>query len=126
MTSGPIVTLPDGLPGFEQCRRFVVVTSDTLRPFTCLQGLDEPRPSFLSLDPRHLVDGYAVELHTGDRARIDAVGDDALLWLAVVSVADEKATVNLRAPIVINARTMLGVQVIPSESSYTTQHPLPG
>ena len=125
MSSGPIVTMPEGLPGFESCRRFVLVSSETIQPFTCLQALDEPRPSFLSLDPRQIVAEYAIALNDADRARIDARRHDPLLWLAVVSVADENATANLRAPIVINPRTMLGMQLIPSESPYATRHPLP-
>ncbi|HWI16437.1 MAG TPA: flagellar assembly protein FliW [Vicinamibacterales bacterium] len=124
-TTGPIVTMPDGLPGFEQCRRFIVVTSETLQPFTCLQSLDEPRPSFLALDPRQIVPDYAASLGDGDRARLEASDGDALLWLAFVCVDSEQATVNLRAPVTINARTMRGIQVIPSDSTYSTNHPLP-
>lgn len=124
-TSGSIVTMPDGLPGFEQCRRFVVVQSDTLQPFTCLQSLDEPKPSFLALDPRQIVADYAMPLAAGDRARLESNDGDALLWLALVCVESEAATINLRAPVTINARTMRGIQVIPSDSAYSTSHPLP-
>jgi flagellar assembly factor FliW len=123
--TGPIVTMPDGLPGFEQCRRFVVVQSDTIHPFTCLQSLDEPQPSFLALDPRQIDADYSTKLADGDRARLEAQDGDALLWLALVCVADESATVNLRAPVTINARTMRGIQVIPTDSTYSTAHPLP-
>jgi flagellar assembly factor FliW len=124
-TAGAIVTMPDGLPGFEQCRRFVVVQSDTLQPFTCLQSLDDPKPSFLALDPRQIVAGYSMQLADGDRARLGAQDGDALLWLALVCVESENATVNLRAPVTINARTMRGIQVIPTDSAYSTAHPLP-
>ncbi len=124
-TAGPIVKMPDGLPGFEQCRRFVVVQSDALQPFTCLQSLDEPQPSFLALDPRQIVGDYSMPLADGDRARLDAHDGDALLWLALVCVESEAATINLRAPVTINARTMRGIQVIPSDSPYSTAHPLP-
>lgn len=124
-TTGPIVTMPDGLPGFEQCRRFVVVQSEALQPFTCLQSLDEPRPSFLTLDPRQIVADYGLPLAEGDRARLDARAGDDLLWLALVCVGGETATANLRAPVMINARTMRGIQVIPTDSPYSTAHPLP-
>lgn len=124
-TTGPIVTMPDGLPGFEQCRRFVVVQSESLQPFTCLQSLDEPRPSFLTLDPRQIVDGYDLRLADGDRARLEARDGDDLLWLALICVSSDVATANLRAPVTINARTMRGIQVIPTDSPYSTAHPLP-
>jgi len=119
-----IVTVADGLPGFECCRRFVVVTGPSMQPFNCLQGLDEPRPSFLTLDPRSVVAGYAMELAAADRQRLAAADGDALLWLALVRLDGDRALVNLRAPVVINARTMVGLQLITPESPYSTEHVL--
>ncbi len=121
---GSVVTVADGLPGFECCRRFVVVTGPTLQPFNCLQGLDESRPSFLTLDPRSAVAGYAMELPAADRERLEVVDGDALLWLALVRLDGDRILVNLRAPVVINARRMIGVQLITPESPYSTEHVL--
>jgi len=57
-----VVVLPEGMPGFERCRRFVLASSPDIAPFTCVHGLDEPRPSFLAIDPHLVVDGYASPL----------------------------------------------------------------
>jgi flagellar assembly factor FliW len=122
---GTVVTMPDGLPGFEKCRRYVIITAPTLAPFTCLQGLDESRPSFLALDPKMLIEDFALDLGDADRARLDARKDDSLLWLALVRFEPEVAKVNLRAPVVINPRSMSGVQLIAQESPYSTEHPIP-
>lgn len=122
---GAVVAVGDGLPGFERCRRFVVVTAPTLHPFNCLQGLDESRPSFLTLDPRSVVVGYATELPAADRARLEVAEGDPLLWLALVRLDGDRALVNLRAPVVINARKMIGLQLIVPESPYSTEHVLP-
>lgn len=121
---GAVVTLADGLPGFERCRQFVVVTGPTLEPFNCLQGLDDARPSFLTLDPRSVVDGYLTELPAADRERLEARADDSLLWLALVRLDGDRILVNLRAPVVINARRMVGLQLIAPESPYSTEHVL--
>lgn len=123
--AGAVVTLPDGMPGFERCRRFVIVTGPTLEPFHCLQGLDEDKPSFLTLDPKTVVPDYASSLSDAARSRLEAAPGDALLWMAVVRLDDRHALVNLRAPIVVNPRRMLGVQLVESESPYTTEHVLP-
>lgn len=123
--AGVVVTLADGLPGFEACRRFVVVTSQPIEPFTCLQGLDDPQPSFLAIDPRVVVPDYDVALGEPDRARLDARADDVLLWRALVRFDPAEARVNLRAPVVINARNMTGVQLILSESPYAIDHAIP-
>lgn len=121
---GAVVTLADGLPGFERCRQFVVVTGPTLQPFNCLQGLDDARPSFLTLDPRSVVDGFSVELPPADRERLDARDGDSLLWLALVRLEGDRILVNLRAPVVINARRMVGLQLVVPESPYSTEHVL--
>jgi flagellar assembly factor FliW len=120
-----IIAFPDGLPGFESCRRFVVVTYDDDHVFQCLQGLDAPGPAFLTIDPVRALKRYRMILNPADRLRLDVRDDDALLWRAIVMVApDGTKTVNLRAPIVINPRIMAGFQVMPHHSLYPIRHPL--
>jgi flagellar assembly factor FliW len=120
-----VVTIPDGLPGFEKCRRFVLVTASRLEPLQCLQGLDEDKPSFLAIDPRIAQPGYAAVLSADDRQRLGLEdGSEPLLWLGLVTVRDETVLVNLRAPVVINPKRMIGLQVIDPDSAQPTDHPL--
>ena len=119
-----VIAMREGLPGFAGCRRFVVIAAPALQPFACLQGLDEPRPSFLALDPRQIVPEYAAVLLPSDRKRIDAEVCEPLLWLSLVRLEDDHAFINLRAPIVINPRRMLGLQLVSADSPYATDHPL--
>ncbi|MBP7779421.1 MAG: flagellar assembly protein FliW [Acidobacteria bacterium] len=121
-----VVHFAHGLPGFERCHRFVVVTAPELAPFTCLHGLDTTGPSFLTLDPRQVVSGYHVPLGAGELARLDARSDEPLLWLAIVHVDDLAITANLRAPLVINPRRMLGLQVMNADTAFATDHLLTG
>jgi flagellar assembly factor FliW len=120
-----VITFAAGLPGFETSRRFVLVASPSLRPFTLVQGVDGGAPSFVAIDPR-LVDGhYHPSLEPGDLARLGASSADTLLWLALVSAGpDDTATVNLRAPLVVNPVSMCGIQLIATESPYQIDHPL--
>jgi flagellar assembly factor FliW len=113
------------LPGFEQCRRFVVLQSADLDPLVQLVGVDGSRPSFLALDPRRVIFDYDMELSPADRARLEAAADEVLLWLAIVRLDDRRLLVNLRAPIVINPRRMLGLQLVVANSPYDTQYVLP-
>lgn len=130
MIVGPIdpagaVTFPDGLPGFETARRFVLVASPALEPFTCVHGVDVDGPTFLAIDPRRVVPDYRCDLTASSRARLE-VADAPLLWLAIVSRTDHGARVNLRAPLVINPETMRGWQVLDGDASYAIDHPLTG
>jgi flagellar assembly factor FliW len=120
------ITFADGLPGFEAQREYVLLTSPELAPFACLRGLGPDAPSFLAIDPRRVVDGYRRDLADKDRERLSATADGALVWLALVRSRDSGASVNLRAPIVINPTAMRGLQVVDTDETYPLDHPLAG
>jgi flagellar assembly factor FliW len=112
-----VIDFPSGIPGFETCRRFVVVTSAEIAPLSCLQSLDPPEATFLAVDPRLVDSTYDLTLREFERMRLGA-SDEPLVWLALVTVSGKTATVNLRAPIVINPRRMTGCQFIRDDSDY--------
>ena len=117
LTQKSTILFPAGLPGFEACRRFVLMYSEELDPGVCLKSLDERGPSFFLIDPRRVAPEYACQLSAADRARLGAVTDNGCVWLVMVSWAGGEARVNLRAPVVINPAAMRGIQVVPSEST---------
>ncbi len=120
-----VVSFPDGLPGFEGCRRFVLAAPGEAAPFSVLQAIDPPEPAFVVIDPSAVMKRYRAVLGQGDRQRLGAGDEDALVWLAIVTLdADGAPAVNLRAPIVINPRVMTGFQVMPHQSLYPLRHPL--
>lgn len=120
-----VIAFPEGLPGFGRCRRFVLLSADPSVPLQYLQGLDPPAPAFVTIDPRLVLPSYRCLLSDDDVLRLDASEDDVLLWLAFVSLGDEgAATVNLRAPVVVNPRRMMGFQVMPRNTLYPLRHPL--
>jgi flagellar assembly factor FliW len=120
-----LITFPKGIPGFEACRRFVLMAPESNAGLQCLQAVEGPPASFLVLDPRVVLPAYRCELSDADRDRLQASADVALLWLVLVSVeADGTIVANLRAPVVINPARMLGAQVIPHQCLYPLRHVL--
>jgi flagellar assembly factor FliW len=125
ITVSEAVTFPDGIPGFEACRHWVVMAADAATPLRRLHAIDGTDASFLAIDPRSVLEGYRCELSAADRLRLGAREDEPLLWLALVMMESSGAlTVNLRAPIVINPRTMTGQQVLPHNCLYPLRHVL--
>lgn len=119
-----VITFPLGIPGFEQCRKFVLLTSEDLEPLRCLHSTDSP-VSFLVIDPRLVLPGYRCQLSQTDLVRLGTDEHEPLLWLSVVTVDGAgQAFANLRAPIVINPERMLGYQVMPHNSLYPLRQPL--
>ena len=125
ITASEAVTFPDGIPGFESCRRFVIMAAEDATRLRRLHAVDGVGASFLAIDPRVVLEGYRCELTVADRRRLGATDDEPLLWLALVMMEETGAlTVNLRAPIVINPRTMTGQQVLPHDCLYPLRHVL--
>ena len=120
-----IVTFPRGIPGFERCQRFVLLSHETFDPLRCLYAVDGPEAVFLAVDPRNIVPGYGCTLREEERAQIDATPGTPLLWLVLLAFTGEDTpTANLRAPIVVNPASMLGVQLVFDDERYTVRHEL--
>ena len=118
------IAFTDGIPGFEACRRFVLLTSDALAPLQRLESIEGPPAAFLGIDPRLVMTDYRCSLSDNDRQALEADADTTLLWLAIISEAQGVLYANLRAPIVINPQRMIGRQVLPDEGLYPIRHPL--
>jgi flagellar assembly factor FliW len=120
-----LIHFPAGLPGFEQCRRFVLLASSAMPPLQCLHGIGDPPASFLAIEPRLVLPSYRCTLGRADRERLHAADDACLLWLALLTIDHQGAAfANLRAPVVINPASMSGYQVVPKDSLYPLRHPV--
>jgi flagellar assembly factor FliW len=127
-----VFQFPAGLPGFENERGFVFLERPGTAPLMFMHSLSSPELCFILLpilvaDPQYrlsLVDEDLSELqlppHTEPR-----IGADILCG-ALVSMAAEGSgpTVNMLAPIVLNLKNRVGIQVIQTQSGYSHRHPL--
>lgn len=126
-----IVEFPFGMPAFEDQRQFLIVEEDSTKPIVFLQSTTRPDLTFMALpvrviDPDFQLNATAEDLtDLGlDPNRTPQDGVD-ILTLVLVTVRDTReATVNLMAPIVVNAKTRRAMQVIQPWSEYSHQHPL--
>jgi flagellar assembly factor FliW len=120
-----LLSFPSGLPGFEQCHRFVLLSSIDAAPLQVLTSVDGAPASFLALDPRLVLPEYRCHLSASDNERLGVAEGETLLWLVLLTIdARGSAFANLRAPIVINPAGMIGYQVVPQDSLYPLRHPV--
>ena len=121
-----VVRFPNGLPGFEACRGFLLMAAEQLGPVQCLKAIEGPAASFLVIDPRRVLADYRCELSASDRHRLGISADadiEGLLWLVLLTIElDGTITANLRAPVVINPAGMIGQQVVPYQCVYPLRH----
>lgn len=120
-----VIEFPEGIPGFERCRRWMLIEADEIAPLKCLQSLDAPEPSFLTVDPALVVPGFQQHPGPAAQARLNAAPGDVLLWVAIVTLTENnRGTVNLKAPIAINTTRMRGCQIILDDAAYPVDSPL--
>jgi len=126
-----IITFADGLPGFPQLRRFVILEMEDIKPFQYLQALpdDDTPPIALYLINPFMVDpSYEFRLMDSDMEAIKSKNSTELTIYAIATIPADpsEATLNLMAPIVINEKDHRGRQVILHDSKYSVRHPLMG
>ncbi|HSW39679.1 MAG TPA: flagellar assembly protein FliW [Acidobacteriota bacterium] len=121
-----IVEFKEGLPGFPRIRRVIMLEMEELKPFHCLQSLDDPPIALYVINPFLADPNYKLTLNDSDMADISGKNAAELAVFAVVTIPEvpREATINLMAPIVINDRARCGKQIILHESGYSVRHPL--
>lgn len=124
-----VITLVGGLIGFESCRRFVIVTPDEGGVIRWLQALDEPAVAFPIIDPWLFKADYAPEITRRDADELELDEATPRLIFAIVTVPRDNPrgiTANLVGPIVVNAHTRCGKQVVVTNEEYGTKHRIIG
>jgi flagellar assembly factor FliW len=118
--------MPNGMLGFEEIKDYVLLTNPEEQPFAWLQMQDNSSLAFVVMDPFVALPDYQPDIPQMD---VDFLklkqADDALLMCIVTIHDDQRATVNLKGPIVINRHTHVAKQVIiANAAAYSVTHPL--
>mgnify|MGYP005852789821 CR=1 FL=1 len=119
-----IITFVEGLPGFENRHKFVLLEHKPGGPVFWLQSLEDEKLAFAVISPCDFYADYKPELESNDMQFLELTSMEDALVLAILVVPPDPAqiTVNLQAPLVINRRNNLGRQVILQNSLYKTRH----
>jgi flagellar assembly factor FliW len=122
-----VIQLPYGLLGFERVKSYHLLTRPQEEPFMWFQMVGEIKHAFLVVPPHFILADYAPDLSELDVAFLELSDPSEAFVLNIVTMRGKAgATVNLKGPIVINRRTLLGKQIIPvNAAEYAIQHPLP-
>lgn len=117
----------NGLIGFEAYTEYLPIPfhedSDSL---ISLQSLEDEALSFILMNPFGILADYSPSLSDEELKELDAEASEDLSYYVVCVMRDSVAesTVNLKAPLVVNARTRQARQIILDQSEYTFRHVL--
>jgi flagellar assembly factor FliW len=124
---GNQVHLPMGIPGFEQFKSYLLLANPAELPFAWLRVADRASLAFVVINPFIVMPDYAPDIPGADVEFLDLKEPtDALLFSIVTLRGPNRATLNLKGPLVINRHTHIGKQVIIANANdYSVEHPLP-
>ncbi len=113
--------------GYDNLKKYVLVEHSENSAFKWLQSVEEPSLAFPVTSPAFFDIDYQFEIPTEKAEKIDLTSVESLISLNIVTIPagnPRKATVNLLAPIIINAANKKGMQIILSNSNYPVKSPL--
>lgn len=123
-----IITFPKGIVGFSELTEFTMIHDKETGSGSIhwLQSLQEPAFAMPVMDPLIVKPDYNPEV---EEEWIKPLGDldpEELLVLVTVTVPQDltQMTVNLKGPIVINARERKACQVIIEGDEYKVKYPI--
>lgn len=123
-----IITITNGLFGFESFTKFLAIPFDSDNDSVLsLQSLEDPELSFILMNPFQLFEDYSPSPLSEDLKLFGDIPDSDLSYYVIAVLKDtiEASTLNLKAPLVVNALTHVGKQVILPQEEYKFRQPFP-
>jgi len=120
-----ILFFKNGLPGFEDLRKFVVFPLKDNDSFSVIHSIEEDLGIIL-ISPFMVKENYEFKLKENivEELKIKEPNEVMVYTTVTLNSNIEKITTNLKAPIVINRFSKLGKQIIIDNESYKIKEPI--
>ncbi|WP_132871906.1 flagellar assembly protein FliW [Seleniivibrio woodruffii] len=121
-----IVTLSSPMLGFPDLNDFIIISNEKSYPFLWFQSVQDSDVCFILVEPELFATDYNPKLNKREMKILGAEEDAKLKLFCIVVVPDQpkNATMNLRAPLVMNTEKKLAKQVILEEDKWQIKTPL--
>lgn len=118
-----ILTFPKGLFGFEEYHQYALIEAE-YAPFFWLQSLEEKSLAFILVDPFLIAKNYELDVDDKVLSEIDLDSPSDVVVFAIVTVpaSGGPVTANLQGPLVINRKNHRALQIVLSDTRWTTKH----
>jgi flagellar assembly factor FliW len=112
-----LIDFPDGVPGFEQCKRFALIheaATSSPTSFT-LQSIDDAQVAFQITDPTSYGFHYELQLSDEETAKLKVTAPTDLAVMLILFRREDKSgpiEASVWAPLIINTVTRIGIQKV--------------
>ncbi len=129
MAGNEIYYFPHGLPGFENCHHLKMVRDENTS-LAQLFNVEDEQIGFIIASPFSLFPDYDFEIDEESKKHLQISGREEDLqievWAIITNNSDfSKITVNLRAPVLLNLKEKIGLQLILNDDRYNFKQPIP-
>lgn len=117
------IIIEQGLFGFETITEYKLTESE-LPPFLWLQSAQEKSLAFLVVDPFIIFPDYELDIDDESLHTIDITNPSDVIVLTILTIPRDgkDVTVNLQGPVILNKKNNKGMQVILTDTRWTTKH----
>ena len=123
-----IISMPQGLLGFEEIKQYTLKANPGEEPFLWLRAqTKELNLSFIVISPYEVMPDYHPDIPNEDARVLGIIQPEDAWVLNVVTLrGGGRATVNLKGPIIVNRHTLMAKQVVIINAvDYALDYPLP-
>ena len=122
-----VLTFEDGLIGFEDYKRYTIMYNNEEggnNTISWLQSLDEPELALPVISPLSVMADYNPIVEDEVLLPLGELTEENIIILLTLSVPSDitKMSANLKAPLVINADTKKGCQIIAENPDYVIKY----
>jgi len=121
--SNDIFRFPQGLIGFADCQRWVLLADAATESVGWLQSATHPELAVAVVSPRRFVPDYKFHVAPSQLVTLNLSDTDRAFVLNIVAKQGYVLTTNLKAPLIFNLDGRLGCQVVVSDD-HPLQHEL--
>jgi flagellar assembly factor FliW len=110
-----LFTFPEGIAGFEDCKRFKLFHEEGKATVFWLQSVDDAEVMFPIVAPEALDIEYQIELTDDDCALIGLHGTEEVAVVVIVyrnEVEGGKIAANTHSPVILNLNSRKGMQKV--------------
>jgi flagellar assembly factor FliW len=113
------------MPGFAGRRRFVLMGHAPESELAWLVSLDDPDLAFVVASPWSFFPDYDPPVEREHLAALEIEKRDDVELFCLVTLTDKQIHLNLAAPLMVNAATRRGLQVLSDQTRYASRTPIP-
>lgn len=125
-----VIDFPEGILGFNDLRKFVLLDDPNDEIFAWLQSCEIPQIAFPVLEPELFSQNYQVSLTKHDLESLQLAQQSELKGriraFSIITIPEDptQMTANLKAPVVINIEKRLARQIVLQDNNLAIREPI--